>query len=49
MFFIFGLQAGDDLGTLRVQALELSRRQRHRGPDWSGVVVDRNSCSMPYS
>ncbi len=37
---MFGLQAGDDLGALRRQALELSRRQRHRGPDWSGVHVD---------
>ncbi|MGH8154823.1 MAG: asparagine synthase B [Rhodanobacteraceae bacterium] len=25
---------------MRRQALELSRRQRHRGPDWSGVFMD---------
>ena len=37
---IFDLQAGDDLGALRRLALELSQRQRHRGPDWSGVHVD---------
>ncbi|HEY0503454.1 MAG TPA: asparagine synthase B [Lysobacter sp.] len=37
---IFGLQPGDDLHTLRRRALELSQRQRHRGPDWSGVHVD---------
>src|SRR5258708_1437374 len=37
---IFGLQPGDDLGALRRQALELSQRQRHRGPDWSGVHAD---------
>ncbi|HPG94431.1 MAG TPA: asparagine synthase B [Dokdonella sp.] len=37
---IFGLQAGDDLINLRRVALELSQRQRHRGPDWSGVHVD---------
>ncbi len=37
---IFGLQPGDDLAVLRRQALELSQRQRHRGPDWSGVHVD---------
>ncbi|MGH8031409.1 MAG: asparagine synthase B, partial [Luteimonas sp.] len=37
---IFGLQPGDDLPALRRQALELSQRQRHRGPDWSGVHVD---------
>ncbi|MCY7355755.1 MAG: asparagine synthase B [Lysobacter sp.] len=37
---IFGLQPGDDLNSLRRQALERSQRQRHRGPDWSGVHVD---------
>lgn len=37
---IFGLQPGDNLPALRRQALELSQRQRHRGPDWSGVHVD---------
>ncbi|WP_149193196.1 asparagine synthase B [Luteimonas suaedae] len=37
---IFGLQAGDDAAALRRQALELSQRQRHRGPDWSGVYLD---------
>ncbi|MGH8145884.1 MAG: asparagine synthase B [Rhodanobacteraceae bacterium] len=37
---IFDLQAGDDLAALRREALELSRRQRHRGPDWSGVYMD---------
>ena len=26
-----------DLGQLRRLALKLSKRQRHRGPDWSGV------------
>jgi asparagine synthase (glutamine-hydrolysing) len=40
IFGIFGLQAGDDLQGLRRQSLELSQRQRHRGPDWSGVYVD---------
>jgi asparagine synthase (glutamine-hydrolysing) len=40
IFGIFGLQSGDDLRTLRRQALELSQRQRHRGPDWSGVYAD---------
>jgi asparagine synthase (glutamine-hydrolysing) len=24
---------------LRPQALEMSRRQRHRGPDWSGIFM----------
>ncbi|HZX78729.1 asparagine synthase B [Lysobacter sp.] len=37
---IFGLQPGDDTHTLRRRALELSQRQRHRGPDWSGVHLD---------
>jgi asparagine synthase (glutamine-hydrolysing) len=36
---IFGLHRGDDLAALRIQALEQSRRQRHRGPDWSGVYA----------
>ena len=40
---IFGLQPGDDLAGLRRQALELSRRQRHRGPDWSGVHADEGA------
>ena len=40
IFGIFGLQPGDDLQVLRRQALDLSQRQRHRGPDWSGVYVD---------
>lgn len=29
-----------DPGELRTLALALSKRQRHRGPDWSGVVAD---------
>lgn len=37
---IFGLQPGDDLAALRRDALACSQRQRHRGPDWSGVFVD---------
>ena len=40
IFGMFDLQPGDDLASLRMQALELSQRQRHRGPDWSGVFVD---------
>jgi len=40
IFGMFDLQPGDDLTALRRQALELSLRQRHRGPDWSGVFVD---------
>jgi asparagine synthase (glutamine-hydrolysing) len=40
IFGMFDLQPGDDLAGLRRQALELSQRQRHRGPDWSGVYVD---------
>jgi asparagine synthase (glutamine-hydrolysing) len=37
---MFDLAPGDDLAALRRLALELSQRQRHRGPDWSGVFVD---------
>ncbi|WP_114241887.1 asparagine synthase B [Dyella sp. C9] len=40
IFGMFDLQPGDDLAALRQQSLELSQRQRHRGPDWSGVFVD---------
>jgi len=34
---IFDLAPGDDPDALRPQALACSVRQRHRGPDWSGV------------
>ncbi|MEC7231974.1 MAG: asparagine synthase B, partial [Planctomycetota bacterium] len=37
---LLGLQADDDRDALRRHAVELSRRQRHRGPDWSGVHAD---------
>lgn len=43
IFGIFGLQPGDDLAALRRQSLEHSQRQRHRGPDWSGVYVDEGA------
>ncbi|MGN6328234.1 MAG: asparagine synthase B [Rhodanobacter sp.] len=43
IFGMFDLQPGDDLAALRRQALELSQRQRHRGPDWSGVFVDEGA------
>jgi asparagine synthase (glutamine-hydrolysing) len=43
IFGIFGLQPSDDLQALRRQALEQSQRQRHRGPDWSGVYVDEGA------
>jgi asparagine synthase (glutamine-hydrolysing) len=31
------LDIKSDIAALRSQALQLSKRQRHRGPDWSGV------------
>src|SRR5947207_5234016 len=37
---ILDIAAGVDLRALREQALIQSARQRHRGPDWSGVYVD---------
>jgi len=40
IFGIFDLQSDDLLPELRRQALERSQRQRHRGPDWSGVYLD---------
>ncbi|PZO07401.1 MAG: asparagine synthase B [Lysobacteraceae bacterium] len=36
---IFDLRPGADLAPLRPLALSLSARQRHRGPDWSGVYT----------
>ena len=43
IFGIFGLQPGDDIAALRRRALELSQKQRHRGPDWSGVYHDEGA------
>lgn len=40
IFAIFDLQAGDDVAELRRLALACSQKQRHRGPDWSGVFAD---------
>ncbi len=28
---------------LRIKALEMSKRIRHRGPDWSGIFVDERA------
>ncbi len=43
IFGIFGLQPGDDIAALRRQSLALSQRQRHRGPDWSGIHLDQGA------
>src|SRR3984893_7601668 len=40
---VFGSRSDDDLVALRRKALERSQRQRHRGPDWSGVYVDEGA------
>lgn len=40
IFALFGIQPDDDLHVLRQECLECSQRQRHRGPDWSGIFVD---------
>ena len=37
---VFDLRPGADLRPLRPLALSLSARQRHRGPDWSGVHAE---------
>jgi asparagine synthase (glutamine-hydrolysing) len=37
---LLDLPAGIDLPALRADALARSARQRHRGPDWSGVHAD---------
>ncbi len=39
---VFDLRPGADLAPLRPLALSLSARQRHRGPDWSGVYTHPN-------
>jgi asparagine synthase (glutamine-hydrolysing) len=38
---VFDLRPGADLAPLRPLALSLSARQRHRGPDWSGVYAGK--------
>src|SRR4051812_27342004 len=40
---IFSSRANLNLGLLRQEAIERSQRQRHRGPDWSGVYADANA------
>lgn len=40
IFGIFDLQSVEESQQLRCEALERSGRQRHRGPDWSGVYLD---------
>ncbi len=37
------LDLKSDPASLRAQALDLSRRMRHRGPDWSGVYANSNA------
>lgn len=37
------LDLRSDPATLRTQALDLSRRMRHRGPDWSGVYANERA------
>jgi len=38
---VFNIQNSND--ALRQQVLEMSRKQRHRGPDWSGIFCGDNS------
>ncbi len=45
MCSVFGLfDFADDPNTLREQALALSKLQRHRGPDWTGVHTDADAA-----
>ena len=37
------LNINSEINGLRKQALQMSRRQRHRGPDWSGIYVHENT------
>ena len=36
-----------DPGQLRQQALLCSKKLRHRGPDWSGIVVSSTTEETP--
>lgn len=36
---VFDLKAGDDVEAVRRRAVACSSKQRHRGPDWSGVYA----------
>jgi asparagine synthase (glutamine-hydrolysing) len=38
---IFDIKQGAD--ELRSQALNMSRKQRHRGPDWSGIFMNKHA------
>ena len=40
---VFGEWLPEDTQALRRKALELSQRQRHRGPDWSGVSIEEGA------
>ena len=40
---IFDLRTDADIRMLRPLALAMSAQQRHRGPDWSGVIADSNA------
>jgi asparagine synthase (glutamine-hydrolysing) len=41
--FVGVLNTQEDLTTLRPKALSLSKKIRHRGPDWSGIFADGNA------
>jgi asparagine synthase (glutamine-hydrolysing) len=41
---IFDLKRNRD--ELRSQALEMSKKQRHRGPDWSGIFTSDNAIMV---
>lgn len=41
---IFGAHAyGTDVPAFRTRAVALSKRLRHRGPDWSGCIITKDS------
>jgi asparagine synthase (glutamine-hydrolysing) len=39
------LDIKSDVDQLRKQALQMSKVQRHRGPDWSGIYVNDKQYS----
>ena len=36
-------EAKDDVAQLRPEILKMSKKIRHRGPDWSGIYCGRNA------
>lgn len=46
IFALFGNQSTGDIAEQRNKFIELSKRQRHRGPDWSGIWLDADQKAV---